>query len=196
MISEPTSLTNKMSDGTSLEDIETGNIQHSADDSYMNAILMDMNAVEEPVQQAPVYIPPPMPQVQMPQPDFQMQPQQPQQPMQYQHYEQPYQQPYEQPYQQPYQQQNQQEPTYERVEEPAPRKNSWYNLFEEMRDPLVVGLLVCLFSLPALHTWLAKYVTWAYKVGGSLSWLGFLIQFALVSGIFAMYRQIMLVTGA
>lgn len=183
-----------MSDGTSLEDIETGNVQHTADDDYMNAILSDMNAIEEPVmqQQAPVYIPPPMP-PQPQQPDFQhpsdfpFQMQQPMQPMQ-QYYE-----------PQQYQQQNQPQqqnpqPSYERVEE-KPKKNSWYNLFEEMRDPLVVGLLVCLFSLPALHTGLAKYASWAYKVGGSLSWLGFLIQFAIVAGMFATYRQIMHVTG-
>ncbi len=64
-----------------------------------------------------------------------------------------------------------------------------------MRDPIVVGLLVCLFSLPALHTWLAKHLSWAYKVGGSLSWIGFLLQFALVAGLFATYRQIAMVMG-
>ncbi len=176
-----------------------GNVPHTADDAVMNAILSDMNAVEEAIHQpqAPVYIPPPpppppmQPQFQQPEPSFST-------------HSDPYafdgmmQDPSHHYMQQPYQQQ--QQAHYEPVEEPAKgqqhtsgdlKKNSWSLLFDEMRDPLVVGLLVCLFSLPALHTWLAKRATWAYKVGGSLSWLGFLIQFALVGGIFATYRQIM-----
>lgn len=192
-----------MSEGTSLEDIETGNVAHTADDDVMNAILSDMNAVEAPSQpqiqqtaQMPVYIPPPQ--------EYQP-PAQPTQPQ----YQDPFpSMPFMQPepqfsnagYQevayQPQHQQNQQ-PRYEVVEESVapPKKNSWSQLFDELRDPIVVGILVSLFSLPALHTWLAKRLTWAYKIGGSLSWIGFLIQFALVAGIFATYRQIMVVTG-
>lgn len=165
-----------MSEGTSLEDIELGNVQHSADDAVMNAILTDMNAAEE----APAYIPQytqpeppmqPMPQPMQPMPMHQMQYMQHMQPMQPMHPE---------------------PPAYERIEEPL-KRNTWSTLFDDMRDPLVVGLLVCLFSLPALHTWLAKHLTWAYKVGGSLSWIGFLLQFVLVAGLFATYRQIMTV---
>jgi hypothetical protein len=182
-----------MSEGTSLEDIETGNIANTADDAVMNAILSDMNAIEEP--QVPVYTPPP-PQ-QPPQPQFPQLPPPPYQqpdpfPQQYQpepHY-------FEQHSpQSQYQQQAQQQAIYEAVEEPVPttslKKNSWSLLFQDLHDPLFVGLLVTLFSLPALHTWLAKRLSWAYKVGGSLSWIGFLLQFALVAGIFVTYRQIM-----
>jgi hypothetical protein len=173
-----------MSDGTSLEDIESGNVAFTADTAAMNAILSDMNAVEE----APVYTPPPPP----PAPEFHA-PQQPQ------HYQPepafptqlpmfPQMQIHEMAYPQAPQ------PTYEKVEAPVPqstKKNSWSLLFDDMRDPIVVGLLVTLFSLPALHTWLAKRLTWAYKVGGSLSWIGFLLQFAIVAGLFVTYRQIM-----
>ncbi len=186
-------------EGTSLEDIETGNVAHTADDAVMNAILSDMNAIEAPVQQqAPVYIPPPQQQEYQP-------PQMPQyqEPMQFMQPEPSFSggfgqyedsQQYQQVAQQP---QHQQQAHYEEVNETvAPlKKNSWSLLFDDLRDPLIVGLLVSLFSLPALHTWLAKRLTWAYKVGGSLSWIGFLIQFALVAGIFATYKQIMKVTG-
>ncbi len=192
----------KMSaEGTSLEDIETGNVAHTADDAVMNAILSDMNAIEAPVQQqqAPVYIPPPqqqqeyqppqMPQYQEPMQFMQPEPSFPGGFGQYEDSQQ-----YQQVAQQP---QQQQQAHYEEVNETiAPlKKNSWSLLFDDLRDPLLVGLLVSLFSLPALHTWLAKRLTWAYKVGGSLSWIGFLIQFALVAGIFATYKQIMKVTG-
>ncbi len=181
------------SEGTSLEDIENGNVPHTADDAVMNAILSDMNGVEEPVA-PPVYIPPPPP----PQPEPMYIPQH--QPMP-QHFQPP-----------PFYAAGG-EPMYEQVEEPmarpvgsagsgggvgvvaAVKRNGWSTLFDDLRDPLVVGLLVCLFSLPALHTWLAKRLTWAYKVGGSLSWLGFLLQFAIVAGIFATYRQIAIVMG-
>jgi hypothetical protein len=196
----------KMSaEGTSLEDIEAGNVAHTADDAVMNAILSDMNAIEAPVQQqqqTPIYIPPPQQQQQEYQPPQVPQYQEPMQFMQpepsfpgaFGQYEDSQQ--YQQVAQQP--QHQQQQAHYEEVNETvaAPlKKNSWSLLFDDLRDPLVVGLLVSLFSLPALHTWLAKRLTWAYKVGGSLSWIGFLIQFALVAGIFATYKQIMRVTG-
>jgi hypothetical protein len=187
-------------EGTSLEDIETGNVAHTADDAVMSAILSDMNAVEEPAhQQTPVYIPPPQ-EYQPPPMQMQAQP----------HYQEqlPFMQPepsmgafqqYEEApqFQQHQQHQQHQQPNYEVVEESVGpvKKNSWSLLFDDLRDPIVVGILVSLFSLPALHTWLAKRLTWAYKVGGSLSWIGFIIQFALVAGIFATYRQIMKVVG-
>lgn len=182
-----------MSEGTSLEEIESGNVAYTADTAAMNAILSDMNAVEE----APVYIPPPQvqhqPQVQ---PQYQPQPQ-----VQPQFVQEPFQP--EAAFQFPqFPQFPQPAPMYEAVEEPkaqpvqhTPKKNAWSTAFDDIREPLVVGLLVSLFSLPGLHTWLAKRLTWAYKVGGSLSWIGFLLQFVLVSGLFATYRQIMQVAG-
>ena len=179
-----------MAEGTSIEDIEMGNVQHSADDSVMNAILADMNAADE----TPMYIPPPQ------QPQYQPPPQQPQYQPQYEpqaQYQPQYQpQPQYEPqpqHQYQYSEPVQEQPTYEKVEIPTLKKNSWSVLFDDLRDPLVVGVLVCLFSLPALHTWLAKHATWAYKIGGSLSWIGFLLLFLLVAGIFATYRQIMTV---
>ena len=182
-----------MSEGTSLEDIETGNVTYSADTAVMNAILSDMNAVEEaqpPPPQMPQYQPEPPAQMPPPPPIFTqmqepvyMQPHMPQMPqMQAQHYQEPNMSLYE-PVEEP------QAPTHL---PPSPlKRNAWSQIFDDIREPLIVGLLVTVFSLPALHTWLSKRLTWAYKVGGSLSWIGFFLQFALVAGIFATYRQIM-----
>jgi hypothetical protein len=184
-----------MSEGTSLEDIETGNVAYSADTAVMNAILSDMNAVEEahaPPPQMPQYQPEPLAQMPPPPPIFtQMQepvymqphmPQMPQMQAQHQHYQEPNMSMYE-PVEEP------QAPTQL---PPSPlKRNAWSQIFDDIREPLIVGLLVTVFSLPALHTWLSKRLTWAYKVGGSLSWIGFFLQFALVAGIFATYRQIM-----
>lgn len=185
-----------MSEGTSLEDIESGNIAYSADTNAMNAILSDMNAVEE----APVYSQPqqqqiPEFQLPMPIPMPQQHQQHQQQDQQSLHYQPEPSFPAQFPMFPQFAQPPPSEPTYEVVEE-APvlsplKKNSWSLLFEDLREPIIVGLLVTFFSLPALHTWLAKRVTWAYKVGGSLSWIGFLLQFAIVAGLFVTYRQIM-----
>ena len=62
------------------------------------------------------------------------------------------------------------------------RKNFWGNVSERIRDPLMVSVIVFVLSLPVLHTLLAKYVGWAFAVGGQLSWLG-LIALSLFAGV-------------
>ena len=62
------------------------------------------------------------------------------------------------------------------------RKNFWGNVSERIRDPLMVSVIVFVLSLPVLHTVLAKYVGWAFAVGGQLSWLG-LIALSLFAGV-------------
>jgi hypothetical protein len=71
-----------------------------------------------------------------------------------------------------------------------PKKNGWSQIFDQSRDALIVGLLVCFFSLPALHTWLGKRMPWAYKVGGSMSWIGFLLLFVASTGSYMSYQLI------
>jgi hypothetical protein len=85
----------------------------------------------------------------------------------------------------------QQSQHYQPVETPQPvyqpvgaslKKNTWSLVFEKAMDPLFVALLVGVLSLPAVHTWLAKYLKWAYHVGGALSWVGIVLQ-GLVAGL-------------
>ena len=61
------------------------------------------------------------------------------------------------------------------------RKNIWGSITEKLRGPLMVSVIVFVLSLPVLHTMLAKYVGWAFAVGGQLSWLG-LIALSLLAG--------------
>ena len=189
-----------MSEGTSLEDIEDGNIQNEADNARMNAILTDMNGaglVEESIPEQREMLP------MQPQPMYQA-PLQPQQPTYY-------------PQQPPMLPQypmggaggmppgmygggmsggmhgGMQGPPRYAVEEedaPAPRRktNAWSTMFERLRDPIMVSVLVCLISLPAIHTFASKHATWAYKVGGTLSWKGMLLQSVLVAAIYALYK--------
>jgi hypothetical protein len=61
------------------------------------------------------------------------------------------------------------------------RKNIWGSITDKLRGPLMVSVIVFVLSLPVLHTMLAKYVGWAFAVGGQLSWLG-LIAMSLLAG--------------
>ena len=185
-----------MSEGTSLEDIEAGNIANQADSATMNAILSDMNALpEEPPAQ--VYQPPPPPpqlpsmhiapmmdspmgMYAQPEPDFGSMGSHPMDFGMYtpdpgymtpQHIPSPV---------------NNNNP----VSTPSGTKqNGWSSFLAILLDGLLVSILVCVLSLPVLHTRLSKHVTWAYKVGGELSWTG-LALLSLTGGLFYVaYRQ-------
>lgn len=62
------------------------------------------------------------------------------------------------------------------------RKNIWGNVTDKLKGPLIVSIIVFVVSLPVLHTIMAKYVGWAFAVGGQLSWLG-LIAMSLLAGV-------------
>jgi hypothetical protein len=149
-----------MSEGTSLEALETGDISAAADEAKMAEIMREINAPDGPVggggtplggsmqPRMPLYAP--------------------------QHHQQ--------------QQQRMPQNYVDMDEEEAPRarrgkkKNIWSSIVEKLRDPLLVAVLVFVVSLPVLHTMAAKYVGWAFAVGGQFSWLG-LIALSLASGI-------------
>ena len=172
------------SDGTPLEALETGEIQNTADEGRMKAILRDMNVPNEGnARSAPPQAPPsvqeeqnmqarqPMPPMPMMPPQFNpnmnMPPQRPQ------YYPQ-------QPPQPP--------PQYMRAMEEEPeepveaKKNIWSTVAEQIRDPILVICIFFLLSLPVFHTLLGQYATWAFAVGGQLSWLG-LAVLSLISGL-------------
>jgi len=68
------------------------------------------------------------------------------------------------------------------------KRNIWATILDRIRDPLVVALLVFVVSLPALHTLIGKYATWAFAVGGQLSWLGLLALSAATGLTFGLYK--------
>jgi hypothetical protein len=150
-----------MSEGTPIDAIESGEVADTADSQHMQAILADMNASGADIANGPGMAPP-----QGQQPMMQMRPQHqtmynPNPPMQQRQY----------------------------VDEPAPRKrNSGVSLLDRVRDPIVVAILIFVLSLPVLHTYGARYASWAFAIGGQLSWLG-LIALSLVGGaLFGIYR--------
>jgi len=185
--------------GTPIDALESGNVTNAADASRMAEILRDMNASGADVaaggQQA-TGAPQMMPQMQqqmMPQMQQQMMQQMPmpmnamapmgsmngQMPMMV---------------QQQQQQQQQQQPNFVPYDdEPSnatgPKKNVWSNILDGLIDPLVVAVLIFTLSLPVLQTFLSKYATWAFSLGGQLSWLGLIAKSILGAVLFAFYKM-------
>jgi hypothetical protein len=73
---------------------------------------------------------------------------------------------------------------------PQRRKNVWGSISGKLRDPLIVSVIVFVLSLPVLHTMLAKYVGWAFAVGGQLSWLGLIAMSVLAGLVFGLTQGI------
>lgn len=162
-----------MSDsGTPLESLETGDMPITADAAHMQAIIRDMNASGADVESSQHQ--------QQPHPQMHPQMQQHQPPMY----------PMHAPPPPMYQQQR---PNYIAVDDDGgnyrpKKKNMWSNLVEQVRDPIVVVVLVFVLSLPVLHTFVGKYATWAFAVGGQLSWLGLLLKAVIAGLLFGVYR--------
>jgi hypothetical protein len=152
-----------MSDGTPLDALESGDVANAADASRVQAILQDMNASGADTGSA---APPMVSQGQQMMPPMAqgMPPMMPPMGRQQQHYV-----------------------PIEDERKPM-KKNVWSTTLERIRDPLFVSLLVFALSLPVLHTFLGKYASWAFAVGGQLSWLG-LIALSLLAGLlFGTYK--------
>ena len=153
-----------MSEGTPLDALESGEVATTADASLMNDILREMNASGAEIASAPSAALPPSHAASPP-----MMPMQPAGPMYYSSMPPP-----------PPPQNH-----YIPVDEApvrARKKNVWSSIAESVRDPIYVTVLIFVLSLPVLHTFLAKYASWAFAVGGQFSWLG-LIAISLVGGV-------------
>lgn len=153
-----------MSEGTPIDAIENGDVADAADSQHMQAILNEMNASGADIVNGPGApqqpLPPQMHQ-QVPMYNPNPPPQYHQQPSQHRQY----------------------------VDEPRPpRKSMVSSAFERIVDPLVVSVILFVLSLPVLHTYAGRYASWAFAIGGQLSWLG-LVAISLVGGaIFGIYR--------
>jgi hypothetical protein len=157
-----------MADGTPLESLETGEVQNTADAARMQEIMNDIN--QPSGAQSPMGALPSMQQSPGPMRPMLQQP------------------PMYNPTMQ-FQQQQQYVPVEEEDARPT-KKNVWSSIFDRLRDPLVVAILMFVLSLPVLHTQLAKVIPWAFAVGGQLSWLG-LGTLSLFAGVsFGAYRGI------
>ena len=157
------------SEGTSLEALESNEIANSADASRVQAILRDMNASGADVMdasQGPMSQMPPMPSLH---PTYTLPP-----PIDSRQMEMP-------PRHMP-------TASYVPVEDP-PRKPSLVSgLAERVRDPIFVAILMFVLSLPMLHTALNKHASWAFAVGGELSWIGLITLSAVAGLLFGIYK--------
>ena len=72
----------------------------------------------------------------------------------------------------------------------TPKKNVWSNILDRLFDPIIVAVLVFTLSLPVLQTFLSKYATWAFSLGGQLSWLGLIAKSILAGVLFALYKVV------
>ena len=150
-----------MSDsGTSLESLESGNVANAADEARMAAILRDMQVTDETAQRDPMPANIPMP------------PMHPHPPTAPQH-----------------------NPQYVPVDEPvevpvtkSKRTNIWSRILSNVRDPLIVAILMFVLSLPGFHTVIAKVVPWAFAVGGELSYLGLIVKSLFAGALFAVLQ--------
>ena len=149
-----------MSDaGTSLESLETGNIENSADAERMAAILRDMNAAAEDERE-------PMPSMvpRMPMPPSDMGP-----PGGF----------VEEPA----------APRATAPILKARKGNLFNTIFQKIREPLLVACLMFILSLPVFHTAAAKVVPWAFAMGGELSYLGLIVKSLFAGGLFAVIQM-------
>jgi hypothetical protein len=91
-------------------------------------------------------------------------------------------------------QQQQQPPQFVPYEDDStsvgPQKNVWSNILDRLFDPIIVAVLVFTLSLPVLQTFLSKYATWAFSLGGQLSWLGLIAKSILAGVLFALYKVV------
>ena len=178
--------------GTPIDSLESGNVPNAADASRMAQILQDMNASGAEVASGSGSAPPPQMMQQMPQMQQQMMPQmQPMQQMQMGQLPMPM---GGMNGQMPMMVQ-QQQPNFVPYDDESsgsrngPKKNMWSNLLDNLFDPLVVAILVFTLSLPVLQTFLSKYATWAFSLGGQLSWLGLIAKSVLAGVLFALYKM-------
>ena len=88
-----------------------------------------------------------------------------------------------------YTKQSQFVPVEEAEEAPAPvkakRTNIWGRILSNIRDPLIVAILMFVLSLPGFHTVVSKVVPWAFAVGGELSYLGLIVKSLFAGALFA-----------
>jgi len=152
-----------MSDaGTSLESLESGNVANAADEARMAAILRDMQVTEEPGSQGQGQRDPMPSNIPMPT----MHPNPPSMNSQYVAVEEA-------------------EPAEQVIPVKQKRGNIWSRILANIRDPLIVVVLMFVLSLPGFHTVVSKVVPWAFAVGGELSYLGLIIKSLFAGGLFA-----------
>ena len=166
-----------MPQSTPLEKIDSQEEQPS-DEDRVKRIIQEMNSTndspgenQQQQQQAPQY--------QQGPPQYSSEPQY-HQPPQYQQMPPQYRQMPPPQYQQQRQEAEEEAPVKE--EPVAPKKNIWAHITDLLKLPFVVSIVFFLLSLPVVDIYLAKYASWAFSSGGTLTMAGIAIK-ALSAGL-------------
>ena len=148
--------------GTSLESLESGQVENTADAERMAAILRDMNAAED-VHQEREPMPSMVPRMPMP--------------------------PTNRPSSPFVDDEAPPAPAEGTVKPRGKRSNFFATIFDTIREPLVVACLMFILSLPVFHTAAAKVVPWAFAMGGELSYIGLIVKSLFAGGLFALVKM-------
>jgi hypothetical protein len=164
---------------TPLDKIESHD-DHPSDEDRVKRIIQEMNNTEAPGEPEQH---PQQQQQQMPQPMYQQQ-QMPQYQQAPQYQPHPSQQPMYQQQEQPHYQQEQ-EPV---KEEPVViKKNIWAHITDVLKLPFVVSIVFFLLSLPIVDVYIAKYASWAFSSGGTLTMPGIAIKALTAGAVMGVY---------
>lgn len=81
------------------------------------------------------------------------------------------------------------EPTMPTVAE-APKKNLYARVAEELKTPILVTLLVFVFSLPFIHVLFSHYIPSLVKPSGDLTTVGLLLKSGLAGATFWILQRV------
>uniref|UniRef100_A0A6C0IED6 Uncharacterized protein n=1 Tax=viral metagenome TaxID=1070528 RepID=A0A6C0IED6_9ZZZZ len=92
----------------------------------------------------------------------------------------------------PYMQQQYQQPQPTRVAEQAPSKGfSWQStIFQELRQPILVAIIVFILSLPAVNILFHHYAPVLLRSGGDLNNIGLLARALIAGGVYWVFQRV------
>ena len=70
------------------------------------------------------------------------------------------------------------------------KKNIWAHITDALKLPFVVSIVFFLLSLPIVDVYLAKYASWAFSSGGTLSMAGIAVKALVAGSVMGIYDTI------
>ena len=70
------------------------------------------------------------------------------------------------------------------------KKNIWAHITDALKLPFVVSIVFFLLSIPIVDVYLAKYASWAFSSGGTLTMAGIAVKALVAGSIMGIYDTI------
>jgi len=70
------------------------------------------------------------------------------------------------------------------------KKNIWAHITDALKLPFVVSVVFFLLSLPIVDVYLAKYASWAFSSGGTLTMAGIAVKALVAGSVMGIYDTI------